>query len=122
VTASDDPISSFIQTSFRSVWALEILLLLEGERRVWTRPELINTLRASDLVVGSALDRLVVAGLIAVDELGAWYSPANPQTATNVEKVAHLYRTRPDSVRRQIVAATTGSASAFADAFKLRKD
>jgi hypothetical protein len=117
-----DELLSFIASSFRSVWALELLLLLKGEGRVWPRAELVATLRASELVVAHALDGLVAAGLVSVDDEGASYAPANGALLECVDRVEQLYRTRPNAVRRAIIAASSSSAAAFADAFKLRKD
>jgi DNA-binding GntR family transcriptional regulator len=121
VTPSDD-LQRFIASSFRSIWALELLLLLKRDARLWLRAELVTTLRASDLVVSKALDELVAAGLASRDEGGAAYMPANAAVAECVEQLEQLYATRPDAVRRAIVSASAGSASAFAEAFRLRKD
>ena len=118
----DDELLSFIASSFRSVWALELLLLLKGEQRMWPRAELVTTLRASELVVAHALDGLVAAGIVSVDNEGASYTPANKGLAQCIDGVEQLYRTKPNAVRRAIIAASSSSAAAFADAFKLRKD
>lgn len=118
----DEELLSFIASSFRSVWALELLLLLRSEKRVWPRDELVTTLRASELVVSNALDGLVVAGVASVDDEGACYRPANDGLEHCIERVEELYRSRPDAVRRTIISASSSSAAAFADAFKLRKD
>jgi enterochelin esterase-like enzyme len=48
--------------------------------------------------------------------------PVNDEVAGYVERVEKLYATRPDAVRRAIVSASTGGLTAFADAFRLRKD
>jgi hypothetical protein len=48
--------------------------------------------------------------------------PVNAAVAECVEQLEQLYATRPDAVRRAIVSASAGSASAFAEAFRLRKD
>ncbi|HEU0283516.1 MAG TPA: hypothetical protein VFR52_00060 [Sphingomicrobium sp.] len=122
MSSSDEDVLRFIAASFPSVWALELLLVLKSERRVWEREELIATLRASDLVVSRALDALVSAGLASLEEKGAAYLPVNRDVEECVEQVENLYRTRPNSVRRVIVSAGTSSANAFADAFKLRRD
>lgn len=118
----DDELLSFVASSFRSVWALELLLVLKREPRVWRRDELVTALRASDLVVSHALDGLVVGGMISVQNEGASYAPVNEQLADCIDRVEQLYRSKPNAVRRAIVAASTSSATAFADAFKLRKD
>jgi DNA-binding IclR family transcriptional regulator len=122
VARPDEELLSFIASSFRSVWALELILLLKSERRSWTHAELVAALRASELVVNNALDDLVAAGMVAVDSEGAAYRPANDQISESVDRVEQLYRTRPNTVRRAIIAASSSSAAAFADAFKLRKD
>ena len=122
MSSSDEDVLRFIAASFPSVWALELLLALKSERRVWEREELVTTLRASELVVSKALDALVVAGLASIEGKGATYLPVNRDVEDCVDQVETLYRTRPNSVRRVIVSAATSSASAFADAFKLRRD
>ena len=58
--ASKDELSRFIRSSFRSVWSLELLLLLKRERRTWTHAELVAALRASDLIVGQGLEALTI--------------------------------------------------------------
>ena len=117
-----DDLLRFIASSFRSVWALELLLVLKRDRRVWSRQELVSTMRASELVVSKALDALVAAGLAFVEGEAAEYMPINDQVAACVDQLEALYAVRPDAVRRAIVSAATSGATAFADAFKLRKD
>jgi hypothetical protein len=122
VSSSDEDVLRFIAASFPSVWALELLLTLKGERRAWTRAELVASLRASELVVSKALDALVAAGLASIDGDGAAYLPVNGDVELWVDRAEELYRKGPNKVRRAIVAASTSSAAAFADAFKLRRD
>ena len=95
---------------------------LKAERRAWNREELIARLRASELVIGKALDALVAAGLASLDETGASYLPANADLERSVAAAERLYASRPNLVRRTIIANAAGSASAFADAFRLRRD
>jgi hypothetical protein len=121
VTSSDDDLLQFVAASFPSVWALELLLALRRERRVWTHEDLIATLRASELVVSKAVDALVAAGLASIEGAGILYLPVNPDVELCAERVEDLYRTRPNKVRRAIVAASSSNATAFADAFKLRR-
>ena len=122
MSSSDEDVLRFIAASFPSVWALELLLVLKGDRRGWEQEELVATLRASELVVSKALDALVVAGLASIEGKGATYLPVNRDVESCVEQVEEMYRARPNSVRRVIVSAATSSANAFADAFKLRRD
>lgn len=119
----DEELLSFIASSFRSVWALELILLLKSERRSWSHDELVTAMRASELVVNNALEGLVAAGMASVDDdEGALYLPVNDQIAECVDQAEELYRTRPNAVRRAIIRASSSSAAAFADAFKLRKE
>lgn len=104
------------------MWALELLLILKRQRRSWSHEELVSTMRASELVVSKALDSLVAAGLASVEGQGVTYMPINDDVATCVDQLESLYAVRPDAVRRAIVSAASSGASAFADAFKLRKD
>lgn len=122
MTSLSDELFRFIGSSFRSVWALELLLLLKREPRVWSKGELISTLRASELVVNKAIDELVAAGLISVEGDGASYLPVSEDVAKNVKHVEKVYSARPDAVRRAIVSSSASGATAFADAFRLRKD
>ncbi len=122
MSGSDEDVLRFIAASLPSVWALELLLVLKREPRVWPREELIASLRASELVVSKAVDALVAAGFASIEGDGAIYLPVNDEVATCVDRVQQLYRTRPNKVRRAIVSAATSSATAFADAFKLRRD
>ena len=122
MSSSDDDVLRFVAASFPSVWALELLLALKRERRPWSREELVATLRASELVVSRALEALVAAGLASFEDGGAIYLPVNAEVEACVERVEQTYWTRPNAVRRAIIAASASSATAFADAFKLRRD
>ena len=104
------------------MWALELLLTLKRERRAWTHDELVSTMRASEQVVSKACDGLVAAGLASIEGDSVVYMPINDQVAACVGQLEELYAVRPDAVRRAIVSSTSSGASAFANAFKLRKD
>ncbi len=124
MTPSDQDIAGFIRSSFRSVWTLELLLhLARAPDRSWTADELVGSLRASDAIVARGLETLLASGLIIVDEAaGARFRPASPDLAALADGAARLYAQRPDAVRRLIVGASEDSLSAFADAFRLRRD
>ena len=112
----------FVAASFPSVWALELLLALKREPRPWPRDELVKSLRASELVVSKALDALVAAGMVSIEQEGARYLPVNAAVSAQVDGAEALYRSRPNKVRRAIISASASSAIAFAEAFKLRRD
>jgi len=122
MSRSDEDVLRFIAASFPSVWALELLLALRRERRLWTRAELIATLRASDLVVSRAVEGLVAAGLASIEDDGVIYLPVSTDIDGCVERAEQMYASHPNIVRRAIIGASVSGATAFADAFKLRRD
>ncbi|QAY76593.1 hypothetical protein [Sphingosinicella sp. BN140058] len=121
--ASRDELSRFIRSSFRSVWSLELLLLLKRDRRRWTHDEIVAGLRGSELIVNQSVGWLSAAGLIVADEDGSvTYAPVSEEVGEFVDAAEQLYARRPDAVRRMIVDASAGGLAAFADAFRFRKD
>lgn len=115
-----DDLASFIGSSFRSVWALELLLLLKREGRRCSTEELVSTMRASSSVIDKALGSLVAAGLAEADGQYASYMPVNADVRSLVEQTEQLYGSRPDRVRRLIVASSSKGLAAFSDAFRLK--
>ncbi|MBU3077570.1 hypothetical protein [Sphingomonas quercus] len=115
---------SFIRATFRSVWALELLCFLRsGADREWHRDELVAALRASDLVIDQSLAALVAAGLvITTSRETSRYQPASEALDLLVQEAEAQYATSPDKVRRLIVNSAHDGLSAFADAFRMRKD
>lgn len=113
----------FIRDSFRSVWSLELLLLLRSDQaRAWSQAELVDRLRGSDLVVQQSVASLVAGGLVLIEDEGARYAPASKDIERLIGAAEQLYSKKPDAVRRLIVSAAHGQLTAFADAFRLRKD
>ena len=121
--SAQEQVSTFIRSSFRSVWSLEVLLLLKRERRYWSQAEILKALRASELIVSQSIEALAAAGLVSLDAAGAAaYGPASEDAGLLVEEAEKLYAQSPDAVRRLIVGSTAGGLAAFADAFRLRRD
>lgn len=121
---SKQEVSSFIRASFRSVWALELLCFVRQNReRVLSHQEMVAGLRGSDLVVEQSVESLSAAGLVLIEADGSVrYCPATPELDALVQRTEALYAKSPDAVRRMIVAAANPGITAFADAFKLRRD
>ena len=117
-------VSGFIRSTFRSVWALELLCFLRREPdRDWSRGDLVTALRASDLVVEQSLASLTAAGLVVmVSPDSARYRPANDELDALARDAEAQYASSPDKVRRLIVSSAHGGLSAFADAFRVRRD
>jgi hypothetical protein len=117
-------IAGFIRATFRSVWALELLCLLRQNRdRALSHAEMLAGLRGSDLVVTQSIGALEAAGLVLAEAEGsARYAPASDELDGFVVEAEALYGSSPDAVRRMIVEAANPGITAFADAFRLRKD
>jgi hypothetical protein len=117
-------VERFLRGTVRSVWQLELLLLLYRQRaRLWTADELVRDLRASVLIVGDALDALQKAGLVsrnANDQHQYW--PITPELDHLVGDVAATYASSPVAVTETILSAPSSSVRTFADAFKIKKD
>jgi hypothetical protein len=117
-------IESFIRSTFRSVWSLELLIFLrKNNDRDWSREDLVAGLRASDSIVAQSVEALVAAGLIATeDEEKVRYLPVSGDLDRRAGEAEAFYARSPDTVRRLIVMSASGGLAAFADAFRLRKD
>jgi flagellar biosynthesis/type III secretory pathway M-ring protein FliF/YscJ len=77
----------------------------------------------SDAVVSQSVENLAAAGLAVVDNDGRVALHDGREGQQQLVKAAiDLYRKSPDKVRRLIVAQASPGVTAFADAFKLRKD
>jgi hypothetical protein len=117
-------LESFISNSFRSVWALELLRFLADHRGEFhSSQQLIDALRASQAVVTRGVENLTAAGLAIVDgEERVAIAEGTPGQADLIRAAIDFYAKSPDKVRRLIVAQSTPGVTAFADAFRLRKD
>ena len=121
---SSREVEDFVRATFRSVWALELLCMLRKNReRSLSHREMVDGLRASDFVVTQSLDNLSSMGLVSREADGsARYAPAHLDADRLVERTEDLYGKSPNAVRRIIAAAVNPGLTAFANAFRLRKD
>jgi hypothetical protein len=116
-------ISRFLRSAIRSIWDLEVLLLLYRDRtRLWTADALVHELRASALIVSGALAVLQRAGLVAKSGEGFRYWAATPDLDHLVEDVAAAYASAPAAVTEAILSAPNANVQIFSDAFKFKKD
>ena len=117
---SREELADFIRSSFRSVWSLELLLLIKREPRSWTLAEIVAALRASELVVTKCIESLTAAGLVAPEsDQEIRFLPASADLRKLVEETEALYAKQPDAVRRLIIASSSGfSLADFANAFR----
>ena len=117
---SREELADFIRSSFRSVWSLELLLLIKREQRSWTVAEIVAALRASELVVTKCIESLTAAGLVSPEsEREIRFLPASGDLRKLVDETEALYAKQPDAVRRLIIASPSGfSLADFANAFR----
>jgi hypothetical protein len=120
----EERILAFIGSTFRSVWAIEVLRFLAGRPETWHEPtQLIDLLRVSKVVISQSVDQLSAVALVIVDGEGRiCFHPADAELARLAADAIALYERRPDQVRRTIISYTAPGIAAFSDAFKLRKD
>lgn len=117
----DNDILALIRGSIRSVWTLELLLLLCNERgREWTENELVQELRGSPLVVRDSIAALQAAGIVVLRAGVARYQPRTPVLADRVDALLHIYESRPTTLMRVIASNPDHRIQIFADAFRFK--
>ncbi|HVO16753.1 MAG TPA: hypothetical protein VMV26_16155 [Alphaproteobacteria bacterium] len=119
-----DDVQDFIRANLRSVWELELLLLMSSQRtRAWSADELNRELRSSVSLVRQILGKFERVGLVAAADGGAHrYAPRTPELERAVDRLERTYAARPLEIVRQIVAAPNEKIQTLADAFKVKKD
>lgn len=110
-----------LRTTIRSVWTLELALLLWRTRdRAWRPRELVSELRASEGAINEGLERLLVDGLVQRD-LDAYRFDGSQRNMALIERLDVLNRERPVTVL-EAMFKRHDAVQSFADAFKLKKD
>ena len=118
-----DSVIAFIRSNIKSIWALELLLLVSSTERRWTSAELSESLRASVPLVDEILALFIRRGLITEISPGMIrYEPRNSVAVAQVAELARLYAERPLAVVKEIVAAPQGSIQSFVAAFRVKGD
>lgn len=119
--ADESEIAQFIRAHIPSVWALELLLLLQAApARRWSPAELLKELRASTSLVDENLARFHAQGLALQDGTGWHFAPANAHLEALAAELAALYRERPMHTIGLI--ARPDPLRALADAFRIKRD
>ncbi len=119
----DDPeLAGFVRQHMRSVWAVELLLVLRREPgRCWSAEQLVAELRASLNLVQDNLAAFERSGLAMCNDAQEWcYAPANPLLESLASRLEAAYREKP--VRIINLIARPDPIQGLADAFKWRGD
>ena len=119
--AFDPELATFVREHFRSVWAVELLLVLKRDpERCWAPADLVRELRASTGLVNDNLARFERAGLAVLDDGACWrYRPAATALSNLCDQLEAAYRERPVSIVN-IIAAPRDPLQSLANAFKFR--
>lgn len=112
-------LTAFIESAVPSVWALETLLLLRGDRdRAWNVDRLVAELRANATLVGDCLAGLQRGGLVMGEDGTFRYAPASPTLAALCDELERTYRERPVAVVNTIARRRPDPLTGFADSFR----
>lgn len=121
---SEQPeLAAFVREHIRSVWAVELLLLLKRDPdRTWAAADLVRELRASTPLVNDNLQRFERGGLVMRNDGEVWrYAPAIPVLASLADELEAAYRERPVTIIN-LIARPPDPVQGLADAFKFRGD
>ena len=120
---ADPDLAAFVRDYVRSVWALELLLLLRRDPARWWAPEaLVRELRASTGLVADNLRLFEKGGLAVRDEAGSFrYAPASPVVDAFCGRLEEAYRTKPVTVIN-LIASQPDQLRSLADAFRFKGD
>ena len=121
---TEESVLEFVGKAFRSVWPLELLLILFQEPAAdWDVESLAREVRANPSVVMQGLAALEAARFVAVNADGRYlFQPGTPELTELATAVVNLYNEKPRAVMRAIFSAPSDRIQTFADAFRLRKD
>src|SRR5690606_34813897 len=100
VAVPSEALNGFIRSTIKSVWALELLLLISRERkRSWTPEDLNRELRGSLALVTEIIAKFRGAGLIADGGDGTYrYEPQSVEFDKLVRELEAAYAARPLAV------------------------
>ena len=123
IVLQEKEILAFVSAFVRSVWTLELLILMRRQaERSWRVDELVRELRASTKVVQQSLAALQAAGLVAQGEGDMFgFRPASAQMEAFAQGAEALYREKPVTVIGAIAMAPDEKLRIFSDAFKLKE-
>jgi DNA-binding MarR family transcriptional regulator len=113
----------FIRRHVESVLDLDILLAIRAADGPRAASELARELRLNETASAAALDKFAAIGLLERDKDDCYvYRPRERALAADADALADAYARRRVSVIRFIYKRPSEGVSAFADAFRLRKD
>ncbi|MBS0298075.1 MAG: hypothetical protein JSR45_17375 [Proteobacteria bacterium] len=115
---------AFIRDTVRSVWALELLLLLRRSApKAWAAQALVDEMRASPGLVDANLQVFEARGLVRREADDCWtYAPLSPVLAALCDRLAATYKDAPVRLINTIASPTDDRLRTLADAFRFKGD
>jgi hypothetical protein len=119
-----EPVLRFVRSTIKSVWALELLLLMyRRPDTAWTVEALTAELRGSAAFVIELLLIFEQAGLIQRDGNGSiTYRPQSPDLHELVGQLERSYAERPLTLIKEILSQPNEKIQSFADAFRFKQE
>lgn len=119
---TEEQVFAFARDTIGSVWALELLLVLQrDQQRTWDVDGLVLELRSSEAVIVPCLAKLKTAGLaIEQDDKTFRYEARTPALDHICRELARIYANRPMALAKAIMRAPNEKLSVFSNAFKLK--
>jgi len=118
-----EDVTSFIHSYVKSIWALQLLLILHRRReRPWTVSELNRELRGSLQLVSDILQEFERAHFVERFETEFYRWRATPEVDELVARLETAHQVHPLSVVNAIYAPAQEPIRTLADAFRLKKD
>ncbi len=116
-------VADFIHVSFKSVWSLELLLIMRRQNaRAWTIADLNREMRATESLVKEIVADFVQSGLLMEASPGTFqYRPPTAAIERLVELSEKLYAERPIRVIEAVLNSPNNRVQIFAEAFRFRK-
>lgn len=121
---TEEQIFDFIQENIKSVWAIELLLVLARDRnRVWGEDELVREMRGSAIALQEAVRNLRLVALARQEPDGrVRFNSASASVDELTTEIEKVYATKPRAVMNAIFSVPNEKLRMFADAFKLKRE
>lgn len=118
----DEDVVRFVLKDLRTVWTLELLLLMRGgPEKIWTAAALTGELRASLPMVEDILRRLEILRLIGREGEDWTYRPATSDLDSLCARAESAYRQKPFAMISMIGRGESVLRD-LANAFRLRDE
>jgi len=117
----EDELPAFIRKHVRSVWALEVLLVLKRDgEALWSAEALAAEMRAPGALMRTLLEGFARTGLIATEPGPQYrYAPPPGVMAALCDALEAAYRQRPVAIIN-LISAPEDRLQQLADAFRFK--